>query len=251
MRIEILPVLDDNYVFILVDETSLEAIAIDPGVATPVLEFVAEYDLKLLSIWLTHHHADHTAGVVKIRDKTGCKVFGSILDQERLPKLDLALAGGDTFSLWDQKVKVLDTPGHTLGAVSYHLPDFPALFCGDTLFSMGCGRLFEGTPQQMYASLQAFGSLDPETAVFCAHEYTEKNGEFALSIEPENTALKERMFRVRALRRLGQPTIPVSLKEELRTNPFLRTGDPKLLHKFGVTEEWEMLAKLRLMKDQW
>ena len=222
MKVVTIPALEDNYIFCIVSDDRSHVAVVDPGEVDPVQEYLNRESLHLSQIWVTHHHADHTGGIDILKRRTGCQVLGSAEDLWRIPAIDVALESGSEFVFDNEPVQVISTPGHTIGAISFFLPRLPALFCGDTLFSLGCGRLFEGTAKQMYRSLATLAGLDPSTEIYCAHEYTEKNGEFALSIDPTNTSLIQRVAEVRKLRDAGLPTVPVSLKEELRTNPFLR-----------------------------
>lgn len=220
-----LPAFADNYIWMLQDGTS--AIVVDPGDAKPVFDALGRSNLKLAAILVTHHHADHVGGVDELRAATGAPVYGPA--GETIPEPYAPLAQGDTAQVLGLRFSVLDVPGHTAGHIAYYLaPDaswdgVPLLFCGDTLFSGGCGRLFEGTPAQMLASLDRLSQLPGETLVCGGHEYTEANGRFARTIEPANPELQQRLQEVAALRRRLQPTLPVPLARELATNPFLRT----------------------------
>lgn len=231
--ISLIPILHDNYCYALTD--SSQVAVIDPGEAAPVIQWLGHRDLD--TIILTHHHGDHVGGVVALKEKYGAKVIGPNADLHRLPFIDIAVGEGDGFILGPHEIRVIATPGHTSGHVCYYLPADHALFCGDTLFSMGCGRLFEGTAAQMWESLQKLAALPDETLVYCGHEYTLANGRFALSVEPDNVDLQERISAVRILREAGKPTLPVRLGLEKKTNPFLRAGNAA------------RFASLRLAKD--
>ncbi|MCB1318482.1 MAG: hydroxyacylglutathione hydrolase, partial [Leptospiraceae bacterium] len=182
----------------------------------------------------THHHGDHVGGNAAIKKATGCTVVGPRADRDRIPEIDTVVGEGDHFHLGTRIARVFDVPGHTRGHIAYFFEGDHVLFCGDTLFAMGCGRLFEGTPGQMLQSLAKLRELPPETRVYCAHEYTEKNGNFALTVDPGNPHLKARMEVVKRLRAAGQPTIPYELAEDLKTNPFLRADAAEIARTVGL-----------------
>ena len=231
------PMLSDNYAWLLKDEASGATGFVDPADEAAASAAVREAGGRLDFVLLTHHHDDHTAGAAGLARGFGARIVGNRADRRRLPKLDVELAEGDDFALGGAHARIIDTPGHTVGHVAYAFEADRALFCGDTLFSLGCGRLFEGTPAQMFASLGKLAALDPETLVYCGHEYTASNARFALSADPENPALRERAAEVERLRAEGRPTIPVALASELACNPFLRAKDA------------EELGRLRRAKD--
>ncbi|RME64928.1 MAG: hydroxyacylglutathione hydrolase, partial [Alphaproteobacteria bacterium] len=217
-----LPVLNDNYVYLVHEpETKLTA-AVDPAVAEPVNAALDRRGWRLSHILNTHHHMDHVGGNLALKQAHGCTVVGPRADAARIPGIDIAVGDGDVFTFGTAPAHVFDVPGHTRGHIAYWFKESAALFCGDTLFAMGCGRLFEGTPTQMWASLSKLAALPPETRIYCAHEYTQANGRFALTVEPDNPALAARMKAVDAARAAGQPTVPSTLADELATNPFLR-----------------------------
>jgi hydroxyacylglutathione hydrolase len=220
-----LPAFEDNYLWVLHD--GRRALVVDPGDAQPVLAFLAQSGLQLAAILVTHHHADHVGGVDALRQATGAAVFGPA--HERVPGPFEPLSGGMQAQALGLTFDVIDVPGHTAGHIAYYAPDVdgrPLLFCGDTLFSGGCGRVFEGTPAQMLASLDALAALPPDTRVCCAHEYTLANLRFARAVEPANGELQRYQARCEALRARGEPTLPTSLGEELAINPFLRVREP-------------------------
>lgn len=223
------PILSDNYAWLLRDAATGALAIVDPAEVAPI---VAAIDAalstgggKLESILLTHHHADHIDGAEDIRARYGARIVGAAADARRLPRLDVAVAEGDTVAVGESTARVMETPGHTLGQVAYYFADGGVLLSGDTLFSLGCGRLLEGTAADMFASLQKFAVLPPETLVCCGHEYTESNARFALHATPDNAALQAYAAHVKALRAAGKPTIPSRLSDELAANPFLRAPD--------------------------
>lgn len=222
LDIQAIPVLSDNYVWLLTAGDGTRAV-VDPGEAGPVIDLLGEGRLDL--ILLTHHHADHTGGVDALREHYGAKVFGPSQKPEWLPRLDRGLEDGDTFFIGDVAVEVLLTPGHAVGHLSYVVPEGPALFCGDVLFSAGCGRLLEGTAEELFRSLHRYDALPDDTLVCAGHEYTRSNIAFALHVDPDNPALKARAAEVETLLEAGRPTLPVSLGTERATNPFLRAPD--------------------------
>jgi hydroxyacylglutathione hydrolase len=217
-----IPAFNDNYLWLLHD--GRRALVVDPGDAQPVLRVLQENGLQLESILVTHHHADHTGGVDALREATGAKVVGPA--RESIPEPFQRLQDGDMVRALDLDFQVIDVPGHTAGHIAFYTPDVngrPLLFCGDTLFSGGCGRLFEGTPAQMLASLDRLAALPGNTRVCCTHEYTQGNLRFALAVEPDNIELIGYHARCASLRDQGQPTLPTTVAQELLINPFLRT----------------------------
>lgn len=244
----------DNYLWLLHD--GKRALVVDPGDAGPVLRALQASRLQLESILVTHHHADHTGGVDALRKATGATVHGPAT--ERIPAPFQPLREGDRVATLGLNFQVLDVPGHTAGHIAFYTPDMdgqPLLFCGDTLFSGGCGRLFEGTPAQMLASLDKLAALPRATRVCCAHEYTLANLNFALAVEPDNAALAAYAQRCRQLREQGKPTLPSSIGQEVLVNPFLRTrqaGIMAAVHHFdaSTTDDAAVFAALRQWKNQ-
>jgi len=219
------PVLSDNYVWLAHDPASGETVVVDPAVAEPVLEAAAARGWTISQIWNTHWHGDHIGGNAAIKAATGCLITGPAAEAARIPTLDRLVGEGDVVRLGAHVAEVLAVPAHTAGHIAYHLADDRVLFIGDTLFAMGCGRLFEGTAAQMYINMARLAALPPETRVYCAHEYTESNGRYALVAEPGNAAIVARMAEVRALRAAGEATVPTTIGAELATNPFMRAKD--------------------------
>jgi hydroxyacylglutathione hydrolase len=215
------PILKDNYAWLLRDSGTGATAIVDPAEAEPVIEALEKAGGRLDMILITHHHSDHTAAVDAVRARFHCPVYGAAADQYRLPALDEALKEGDTIRLGDGVGQVIDTPGHTRGQINFFFPAGPILLSGDTLFSLGCGRLSEGTPAEMYDSLRKLAALPADTLVCCGHEYTESNARFALAVDPDNTALHAFVAKVEQLRSAGQPSVPSLLGEELKANPFL------------------------------
>jgi hydroxyacylglutathione hydrolase len=217
-----IPVLQDNYIWLA--KSGDDVAVIDPALAAPVLEEADKRGWKITHILNTHWHPDHVGGNIEIQNATGCFIIGPKGEEEAIPGIGRAVQGGETVSFGKLVADVIDVPGHTRGHKAYHFAEANALFCGDTLFAMGCGRLFEGTPEQMWESLSRLIPLPPQTICYCAHEYTQSNGRFALHVEPDNATLIARMARVDAARLAGEATVPFTLAEELATNPFLRAG---------------------------
>jgi hydroxyacylglutathione hydrolase len=215
------PAFTDNYVWLFEYAPGLVAV-VDPADAAPVLAAAAEQGLKITHILNTHWHPDHVGGNLAIKAATGCHIIGPAREAERIPGIDRAVDEGDQVALGTHRATVLFVGAHTAGHIAFHFPSAHALFPGDTLFAMGCGRLFEGTPDDMFAALGKLKPLPADTRVFCAHEYTLSNARFAITVEPENAALAARHTQVQALRDRGEPTVPFLLSEELATNPFVR-----------------------------
>lgn len=248
-----IPAFFDNYIWLLHD--GRDAWVVDPGDPVPVENHLRQLGLTLRGILLTHHHADHTGGVDELRTITGARVFGPVF--ETLPEPVDRLGEGDTVELLGLTFQILEVPGHTAGHIAYFAPDAeggPLLFCGDTLFSGGCGRLFEGTPAQMLASLDKLAALPSNTRVCCTHEYTLSNLRFALAVEPGNTELADYNKRCEELRAQGKPTLPSNIGQELRINPFLRSREPAVLMSINAqmpqaNDEITAFAALREWKN--
>ena len=217
-----IPALSDNYIWLVHDPDSAETIVVDPAEAQPVLDAATDRGWTISQIWNTHWHPDHTGGNAAIKAATGARVTGPAAEAAKIPTLDATVGEGDTVRIGDHVAMVMETPAHTAGHISYHLADDGVIFVGDTLFAMGCGRLFEGRPDQMYANMQRLAALPAATKVYCAHEYTQSNGRYARVAEPDNQAIAERMVAVDAARARGEATVPTTIGEERATNPFMR-----------------------------
>lgn len=253
LELLIVPCLADNYAYLLHDAGSGTTAVVDVPEAAPVQQVLAERGWRLDTILLTHHHNDHIAGVPALAGATGAAVIGAAADAHRLPPLSTAVHPGQVIEVAGHRTEVLDAAGHTLGHIAFYLPLAGLLFSGDSLMSWGCGRLFEGSPAQMFDTLSRMAALPPETLVCSGHEYTQANGRFALSLEPEHPALLARMAQVQAARAEGRPTLPVALSEELATNPFLRASDPALRKALGLEARATALAtftEARARKDR-
>lgn len=234
-----IPLWEDNYIYIFYDQREQKTAVIDPGDFEPVDHFLTKKGLKLDRILNTHHHWDHTGGNLKLKEKWNCPVYGFSGDSSRIPGITHTLKTGDSVSVGASQFEVIYTPGHTLGHIVFWNKKQKILFCGDTLFAMGCGRLFEGTAKQMFESLNKIKKLPPDTLVYCAHEYSLKNAEFALSIDPKNLNMKTRKQKFLNLRKKQKATVPFYLKEDLSTNPFL------------LSPTLKNFTKIRKLKDQY
>lgn len=222
--IHIVPILRDNYCY-LIEGADKACIIVDPGQVTPVESHIAQHGLKPVVILNTHHHADHVAGNAELKARYGIPVIGPGAEKAKIPHMDKGVGEGDAIEQAGIALSVLETPGHTKGHIVFYCKDKGALFSGDTLFSMGCGRLLEGSAGEMFESLQKIKSLPHDTDIYCGHEYTKSNGDFALTVEPDNNDIKNRMKDVIKLQTNNRPTLPVTLAVELKTNPFLRSAD--------------------------
>jgi hydroxyacylglutathione hydrolase len=249
-----IPAFDDNYIWLLENRDG-SALVVDPGDPQPVLAALSARGLRLAGILVTHHHFDHIGGVAALKESSGCVVYGPT--NPAIDSIDRQLVAGDALSVGDYHFEILEVPGHTLDHIAYYQPgEQPVLFCGDTLFAGGCGRIFEGDPPMMYASLAKLAALPPDTAVYCAHEYTLSNLRFARAADPHNPALLQRENAAIAARREGQPTVPSTIALELATNPFLRSADPDVLAalkaagRLTADDPVSSFAQLRAWKDQ-
>lgn len=241
----------DNYTYLLRDPETKKVGVVDAPEAGPIAAELDRRGWGLDLILITHHHADHVAGVDELRKRFEAQVAGAAADRARLPALDIALSEGDTVALGASVARVLFVPGHTSEHIAYHFADAKALFSADSLMVLGCGRLFEGTAEQMWESLGKMAALPPDTLVYSGHEYAESNARFATSIDPDNPALAERAQQIAELRRKGAPTVPARLDLELATNPFLRAGNPDLKSRLGLAKspDAQVFAEIRRRKD--
>jgi hydroxyacylglutathione hydrolase len=246
------PCLKDNYGVLIHDEESGLTASIDAPEAAAVKRALDETGWRLTHIFCTHHHADHTAGNRTLKAETRCIVLGPEKESSRIPCLDRGLQEGEIFDFGTHEVRVLGTPGHTIGHVSYWLPTAGVAFVGDTLFAMGCGRVLEGDYEMMWASLKKLARLPTETEVYCGHEYTLANAQFGLTIEPDNDALKARTREVEALRAAGKPTLPTRIGLELDTNVFLRPHAASIRERLGLrgAPDWKVFAEIRERKNR-
>ena len=237
IKVVAIPVLIDNYIWLVHELDSGATMVVDPAVAAPVLAEAAAREWRITDIWNTHWHPDHTGGNAEIKAATGCTITGPAAEADRIPTLDLFVAGGDIVRLGTIEAQVIDVPAHTAGHIAFYFAAQSAAFVGDTLFAMGCGRLFEGTAAQMFDNMAKLARLPDATTVYCAHEYTQSNGRYALVAEPDNAALVARMADVDAMRLRGEPTVPTTIGLERATNPFMRAASV------------EQLAERRAAKD--
>ena len=251
LEIHQIPTRRDNYVYLLREPESGRVGVVDPSDAEPVIEALERLGWTLTDIINTHHHNDHTGGNLELKEKYGCPVVGPRADRDRIAGIDMDVGDGDTYRLGEAEAKVFDTPGHTRGHIGYWFPDSKALFCGDTLFALGCGRLFEGTAEQMWHSLSKFRAVPDDTLVYCAHEYTQANAKFALTVETDNAALKARAREIDAMRAADRPTVPSTMGVERETNPFLRADLDSMRRAVGMegAAPAEVFGEIRSRKD--
>lgn len=241
----------DNFGVLVRDPASGAVALIDAPEERPILDAVERTGWTPTLLLVTHHHFDHVEANLALKERFGLKIVGPKAEAAKIPGIDETVAEGDVLHLGGEEIRVIETPGHTSGHVSYHLPQSQVLFSADTLFALGCGRLLEGTPAMMLASLKKLAALPAATRVYCGHEYTQSNARFALTVDPTNSALKDRAKRVDALRADGKATLPSTLGEELATNPFLRWHDPSIRRNLGMdtaTDE-AVFAEIRKRKD--
>lgn len=243
------PCLSDNYGYLLHDTASGETVCIDTPDAEAYLREAAAKGWSITQIWNTHWHPDHAGGNKTIKTATGCTIVAPAAEADRIAGIDRVVTHGDCVSVGDCAATVIDVGGHTLGHIAYHLPKATLAFVGDSVFALGCGRMFEGTPSQFWASLLRVKALPAETALYCAHEYTASNARFAVHADPDNAALAAYAAEVTAKRAAGEWTVPTRLGRELATNPFLRADDPALAARWGGGDAIATFAALRAAKD--
>ncbi|MEO0983516.1 MAG: hydroxyacylglutathione hydrolase [Pseudomonadota bacterium] len=251
LQVRQFPCLSDNYGYLAHDPGTGETAVIDTPDADEILKQADEAGWKITAIWNTHWHPDHAGGNLRIKDATGCEIIGPAGEAEKIPGIDRAVGMGDTVALGTQTAQVLDVGGHTLGHIAYHLPASASAFVGDALFALGCGRMFEGTPEQFWASLKRLRDLPAETTLYCAHEYTQANARFAESVDPDNAALADYIAEIDAKRSKAEPTVPTVLAREIETNPFLRADDPAMQAAMGHPgDAVATFAEIRGRKDR-
>ena len=246
-----LPAFNDNYIWVLTEQHNPYCLVVDPGDAEVVTEYLQQQQQALAAILITHHHADHTGGIRQLKQQyPACRVIGPAAEKLKIQELEQLVAGGDNVTVpeLNWQCQVFDLPGHTAGHIGFY--SAPVLFCGDTLFSVGCGRLFEGTAKQLYQSLQSIAALPDNTLLCCTHEYTLANIAFALSIEPENTDLQQYLKHCQQKRQLSEPTLPALLATERKVNPFLRCENIALQLRFNQNSALALFTLLRQAKDQ-
>ena len=252
LEIQQLPVLNDNYIYLIHDLVSGETAAVDPAVSEPVLAALKLNNWQLSYIFNTHHHADHIGGNLVLKKQTACHIIGSEADRQRIPGIDQGVIEGDCLNLGKHTIQIIECSGHTQGHIAFYIPEFDALFCGDTLFAIGCGRLFEGSAEQMQQSLRKLTALPLATKIYCAHEYTAANARFAFSVEPDNADLQQAIGRIKHLRANNQPTVPTTLQQEIATNPFLRANSPEIQENLAMqgATELAVFTELRERKNR-
>lgn len=249
LQVHQFPCLSDNYGFLLHDPDSGETACIDTPDADEYLKQAAAKGWRITQIWNTHWHPDHAGGNEAIKAATGCTITAPAGDAAKIAGIDREISDGDTVSLGEHKAHVIDVSGHTMGHIAYHLPDAGIAFVGDSVFALGCGRMFEGTAPQFWDSLSRIRRLPPDTTLYCAHEYTKANAKFALHADPDNAALQAYAEEIEAKRAADEPTVPFQLARELETNPFLRADDPAMQARWGGDAPHETFAALRAAKD--
>ena len=244
--------LTDNYIWILRNNSDNLTAVIDPGESDSVNKTLKKNQWDLNQIINTHHHYDHTDGNSKLKEKWNAELVAPKQEKNKIPNIDIEVKDGDLINLAGLKAKVIHTPGHTIGHVVYYLENEKILFAGDTIFSLGCGRVFEGSMEDMYLSLKKIKNLDPKTLIYCGHEYTENNLKFAKEVEKQNNDFNFFSNKISNLKELDLPTIPTVLEDELKCNPFLRTNNPDIALYFGVSNDsdLEIFSKLRDLKDK-
>jgi hydroxyacylglutathione hydrolase len=251
LEIEQFTCLSDNFGVLIHDAGAGLTASIDAPEEAPILAALDRRGWTLTHIFTTHHHGDHVGGNLGLKSRFGVEIAGPEAEKDRVPGIDWTVSGGDRFRFGAFDVAVISTPGHTAGHVSYHIPDASVAFTGDTLFSLGCGRLFEAGADVMLASLRKLVALPPDTAIYCGHEYTQQNARFALTVDPDNPALQERAREVAELRAAGRPTLPTTMRAELATNPFLRWHDAAIRRNLGMDDASDeaVFAEIRKRKD--
>ena len=251
MRIKIIPCLQDNYSYLIIDESNNSACVIDPSESQPIINFVEKNNIKLKYILNTHHHFDHVGGNIELKKLYKAKVVGFEGDKHRIPEIDITLKDNDKWNFGNSTVKIMHIPGHTLGHICFFFEKEKIAFTGDTLFSLGCGRIFEGDHKQMLSSLNKIKKLPKNTNIYCGHEYTYRNAEFCLKHDSSNTNLKKKFEKIKKLRSKNLPTVPTILEDELNSNIFLRCDQNDLKIKLNMKnhEDYKVFKKVRDLKD--
>jgi len=252
LEIELFSCRSDNFGVLLHDPATGATASIDAPEEKPILDALARRGWTLSHIFTTHHHGDHVEANLALKERFGATIIGPAREAPRIPGIDRKVDGGDSFDFAGRRVEVIATPGHTLGHICYHLPEERLLLAADTLFALGCGRIFEGTPEQMWGSLQTLAALPDETTVYFGHEYTLSNARFAITVDPENAALASRVAEIEALRAKGAFTAPTTIGPEKATNPFLRAADPAIRRHLGMEDASDaaVFAEIRARKDR-
>jgi len=242
---------NDNFGVIIHDSVTGATATIDAPDALAIEKELRKFGRQLTHIFVTHHHIDHVEGNLQLKEQFGCKIIGPAAEADKIPGIDIQVRGGESFSWAGRKIDVMDCPGHTSGHIAFHMPQEFSVFVGDTLFSVGCGRVIEGTMEQMYQSVTQFKALPPLTYVYCGHEYTLANCKFALTIDPDNRHLQARLNEVEAILKRGQMTCPTSIGDELKTNPYLRLNDPAIRRNLGMetATDLEVFTAIRIAKN--
>ena len=246
-----IPVLIDNYIYLLIDKDTSKCACVDPALSQPVIDVLNKWNLNLDFILIKHHHNDHVGANLKKKKKYNCQIAGNKNDKISIPGIDILLQEDDNLQIGESECKVIEVSGHTLGHICFYFKNNDAIFCGDTLFSLGCGRLFEGTPELMVRSLLKIRALPNSTRVYCAHEYTLSNAKFAQSLEPNNRMLRKKINKIKKKRLLNKPAIPSVLTKEKKFNPFLRFDDVNFINNIGLEgiSDEENFRVIRRMKD--
>ena len=251
MKINIIPCLSDNYAYIINDEKTNTVGVVDPSESLPIINFLKKENLEPNYILNTHHHYDHIGGNIELKKMYNVKIVGFINDRHRIPGIDIMLKDNEKWVFGNSRVNVMHIPGHTLGHICFYFEKEKIIFTGDTLFSLGCGRIFEGTHKQMLKSLEKIKNLPKETKIYCGHEYTYKNAEFCMKYDKDNISLQKKFQKVKKLRSQNLPTIPTNIEEELKSNIFLRCDQNDLKIKLNMKneEDFKVFKKVRDLKD--
>ena len=251
MKVEIIKCLKDNFSYLLINEKSNNACVVDPSEPDPIIDFIQKKNINLKYILNTHHHYDHVGGNNDLKKRYGSKIVGFKDDKDRIPKIDILVEDNQIWTYEDFESKIFHIPGHTSGHICFYFEKEKIAFTGDTLFSLGCGRVFEGTHEEMFNSLNKIKNLPPDTKVYCGHEYTKSNLNFCLEYDSNNPHLKDKKIDIDKKLSSNQPTIPSTIADEIKTNIFLRCNDPEIKHRLGLKDssDVEVFSKLRDLKD--